>query len=309
MGITPLDLTIEEEEKAIVQLIGQAAHPLGGTMFVTGARHHELALHLDSEQTPGCLRLIGDMDAHEVDLHQPTDAAREHLWGGDLAQMATKEDDHRQEDSHPGEKKGSGHRRRFGVQNRLSMTEDRAIHPVAAIAPDGRATQHQAPRDSDPPGEMAHQPLASTNPPELLHQERHQEFCRRQVHNLLPAETTRSMERAKTGPYHQDMLRLHKSSLQNPRGSRSRSPVSLGPQDSSKPPGRSSLQDQIPDTGSSNTPKRSENGERLPEITAQAHTISHHQGNITDRGRHPTHVGYYWRQLALAVDQARANLG
>ena len=32
MGITALDLTIEEEEKAIVQLIEQAVHLLGGTM-------------------------------------------------------------------------------------------------------------------------------------------------------------------------------------------------------------------------------------------------------------------------------------
>lgn len=79
MGITALDLTIEEEEKAIVQLIEQAVHLLGGTMFVTGARRHEPALHPDSEQTPGCLRLIGDMGAHEVGLHRPIGVAHELL--------------------------------------------------------------------------------------------------------------------------------------------------------------------------------------------------------------------------------------
>jgi hypothetical protein len=42
----------------------------------------------------------------------------------------------------------------------------------------------------------------------------------------------------------------------------------------------------------------------------QAHTLFHHQGHIKDRGRHPTHiVGYCRRRLALAVDQARVNLG
>jgi hypothetical protein len=79
MGITALDLTIDEEEKAIVQLIERAVHPHGGTMFVTGARRHEPALHPDSEQTPGCLRLIGGMGAHEVGLHRPTGAAHEPL--------------------------------------------------------------------------------------------------------------------------------------------------------------------------------------------------------------------------------------
>ncbi|KAJ6097992.1 hypothetical protein N7499_002366 [Penicillium canescens] len=274
MGITTLDLTIEEEEKAIVQLIEQAVHHLAGTMFVTGARRHEPALHPDSEQTLGCLRLIGDMGAHEE---------------GDLAQTATKEDDHRQEDSHPEEKKGSGRRRRFGVQNRLSMMEDPAIHLVATIARDGRATQHRPLRVSDHPGGMAHQPLASTNSLELLRQERRQKFCRRKVQHLVPAETTRLIERARTEFYHHDMLRLRKSSLHNQRLYLN---VHLQPWKKLV----SRHKDHVV--------------AHRPETTVQAHILSQHQGHIKDRGRHPTHiVGYCRRRLALAVDQARVNLG
>ncbi|KAJ5775965.1 uncharacterized protein N7511_000976 [Penicillium nucicola] len=95
--------------------------------------------------------------------------------------------------------------------------EDLAIHLVAAIARDGRATQHRVPRDSGPPGEKAHQLRTLTNPPELLHQQCHRKFCRRKVHYMVPVEIMRSMELARIGFYRHDLLRLHKPSLQNPR--------------------------------------------------------------------------------------------
>jgi hypothetical protein len=80
------------------------------------------------------------MVAHEVALRQFTGVAHELRQEGGLANSAMKEDDRHQEDFHLEEKKGSGPPRRFGGQNRLSMMEDHAIHLVAAIARDVRAT-------------------------------------------------------------------------------------------------------------------------------------------------------------------------
>ncbi|KAJ6035148.1 hypothetical protein N7460_009323 [Penicillium canescens] len=197
--------------------------------------------------------------------------------------------------------------------------EDPAIHLVATIARDGRATQHRPLRVSDHPGGMAHQPLASTNSLELLRQERRQKFCRRKVQHLVPAETTRLIERARTEFYHHDMLRLRKSSLHNQRlylnvhlqpwkklVSRHKDHVVAHRYTWAHSPStrrRCTISTRWADPELTTS-------QPSPETTVQAHILSQHQGHIKDRGRHPTHiVGYCRRRLALAVDQARVNLG
>lgn len=103
-------MRIEEEGKAIAQLRELAAHHRVGMIFVTDGRHRALVLldheaALDRRPIHGFRHQIEGMGAREVALHKHIDAAHALHRAEALAQLPTKEGDHRQEDFHPEEMK------------------------------------------------------------------------------------------------------------------------------------------------------------------------------------------------------------
>ena len=195
----------------------------------------------------------------------------------------------------------NGYERRRSPPRRFSPRREERIRSPPAIwrskSPfnDGRSRDSsrghnspRRPRDATP-GTQGFRPSRRDGPPapsldkslELLRQEHRQKFCRRKV----PAPGPRGDHAPDRTSQDRILSSRHASPAQvvasqsetisqrsSPavekagfvsQGSRSRSPVHLGPQRSSKPPGRSPFQDQIPDTDSSVIPRRSEHGERL----------------------------------------------
>ena len=150
-----LDLMNEEVEKAIVPPRETVVPLLGGMKFVTGVRHREPEALLDHEPTLGYRHQIEDTGAYGVDHHLHTGDAHVLLRGEILVHLPTKDDDPRQEDSHPEEMIGSDHRPQNGARNRPTVMADHATHPVLATALDECAIQLLAAKPSDPRDEMA----------------------------------------------------------------------------------------------------------------------------------------------------------